>query len=269
VGQHGKEFHMRKLAQSRTPLSLQSAPFTTALLFSVDPAEAKLSHIYNGSSYSENKSVEDFVISLPRGSKVLTESTIHLYHRKTRYSLIDAADKAGVEIWCMRSVFTSRHRDGDKDDYKDARAIWFAYEENPALFYRLRKYAGLGAKTQPGTPRYEINHRLVDLRRLDYPGYKDLHSATRGVVADVAVKFGFGYRKFRQLLGDNGCGYPNIARSNRNKHGAGKKPELRKEKMQAWSREAKATFKKFRAQSHSPLSLQSAPFTTALEEVFA
>lgn len=156
----------------------------------------------------------------------------------------------------MRSIFTSRGRKElglpKKSDPNDVQAIRHFFLTRPNLFYRLQAAPHrLGTKREPGTPRYEVNARLVALRREGYPGFGGKHKhaeATIEVTAQVGCEFGLSSRAFDRLLGFHATGYPNIARSNRNRHDAGEKPELRGEKMKNFRRRTRTRFQKLRAE---------------------
>jgi hypothetical protein len=172
------------------------------------------------------------------GDFFVAESTAHLYNPIDRKQLIEAAQLYNVEIWVCRSVHTSRGRaairpkieredgsiDDGKDDPTDALAIRYLWETKPKLFYKLDFYDNsLGTKTKPGTARFELNIRLVEARRNKYQNFnEDGHHATMVIAAEVATEFNLSNRQFDKLCGFNGCGYPNIARSDRNLHAAGR-----------------------------------------------
>lgn len=242
-------------ASASTPQQ-ETAGLRTTRVFAVDPGQREGATILYPSGRSRTEDFLTFVKRLEEGDVVCTESTMHAYRPKDRREVIEAADARGVEMWAMRSIFTSRARKElalEKSDLNDAKAIRHFFTTRRNVFYRLRPSPRrLGTINEPGTPRFEVNRRLVALRREGYPGYRDLHEATISIVAAVALEFQLSMRAFNRLLGFHATGYPNIARSNRNKHGAGKKAEQRGEKLRGYRKAARAWYQALRASASLP-----------------
>jgi hypothetical protein len=230
--------------------------------------------VFNGKRCWEVEDLEAFAKRNP-DSIIATESTIHGYRAKTRESLLQVSKKHNVVWMAARSIFTSRARGGAKsDDKADARAIWKNFTERPGLFYRLRppsETLSLGTINKPGTPRFEANVRLVALRREGYPGFEGHREASIFVLDQVAREFNLNRRERDTLAGFHACGYGSLWRSNRNKHGVGRKfngewptkttTEIQKNTLKSWRQD----FRKLWAQAPLPLPPQEGPITSAPE----
>jgi hypothetical protein len=261
-------------ASALSPQQETAGPSTSTLLYAVDPGQREGATILHPSGRTSIREFQEFVQTLKPGTIVATESTVHAYRPKDRRELIEAADARGVEMWAMRSLFTSRARKElgiEKSDANDARAILHYFQTRRNLFYRLRPSPRrLGTVNEAGTPRFEANAQLVALRREGYADHRGKHLvATISVLAEVALKFGLSMRSFNVLCGFFGTGYPSLARSNRNKHGAGKKAELRSGKMKEIRREARRYYQVLRASARSPQQETAGPITSTPEEVSA
>jgi hypothetical protein len=275
-------------SQAPVPLRSLVGP-TTPALYAVDPGERKNCSVWDGTSLTEEKYFASFLLSLPSGSTVVTETTAHLYKPENRDALVSAARKAGVTLLAARSVYTARRRgDAQKTDDNDAIFIYWLYQEKPYLFSPMRlssEVVHLGTKNEPGTSRQRVNRRLVLSRRTGYTDLQDIPEFLRGsglpdhgiasiaICAAHAAEKGWGVRRLRRLAGDYAQGYPNIFRSNRNKHGIGKKFEgegrlrrlsqTQRETLRTWSRLLRQALRFYKAQAQSPLRPLVGPRTPA------
>jgi len=231
-------------AVSASPPQLEEVGhLASTQIYAVDPGQREGATIIYPDGQIVVKDFLEFTQELEPGDLVATESTMHAYRPTDRKDVIEAAEFSGAQLWGMRSIFTSRARKElglDKSDEADAKSILHYFNTRRNLFYRLQPTpARLGTINEPGTPRFEVNRRLVMMRRDGYRGYDGHIEATVAVVAAVAHEFKLSSRAFDRLLGFHAAGYPNIARSNRNKHGAGKDEALRPAKMRDIRRAAR------------------------------
>jgi hypothetical protein len=265
-------------ARALPPLQSTVGPASPALLYAVDPGERKDCSVYDGQVLTQEKDFEVFLRTLPAGAVVVTETTAHLYKPARRDSLVSAARERGIQLLAARSVYTARRRGvSKKTDDNDALFIFWLYLERPDLFGEMKlssEVVHLGTKNEPGSSRQRVNRKLILSRREGYAnlevpaflvdtGLPNHGVASIAIYAAHAAEMGWGFRRLRRLAGDYAKGYPNIFRSNRNKHGIGKKfdtsgmrrkctPE-QKESMKLWTRLLKQALHYYRSQALYPL----------------